>query len=89
MVLHLPKSDPTLRDLEHIQVDRPGMSYLFFFNKQDHQGLTLEAAHAMTTHVEEAFSEWISDSAHFAVNPMPLAEGWHHAMVTSERQRQW
>ena len=32
MVLHVLKSDPTLRDLEHIQVDRPGTAYLFFFN---------------------------------------------------------
>ena len=34
MVLHVLKSDPTLRDLEHIQVDEPGMDYLFFFDKQ-------------------------------------------------------
>ena len=26
MVLHVLKSDPTLRDLEHIQVDGPGMA---------------------------------------------------------------
>ena len=89
MVLHVLKSDPTLRDLEHIQVDGTGRAYLFFFNKQGHRGLTLEAAHAMRAHVGEVFSEWISYSVHFAVNPMPLAEDWHHVMVASERHRQW
>ena len=76
MVLHVLKSDPTLRDLEHIQVDGPGMAYLFFFDKQGHQGLRLDAAHAMRAHMGEAFSEWISHSMHFAVDPLPLAEDW-------------
>ena len=89
MVLHILRSDPTLRDLEHIQVDEPGMAYLFFFNKQGCQGLTLEAIQAMRAHVGEAFAEWISCSAHFAVNPVPLAEGWCHAMAASERCRLW
>ena len=88
IVLHVLKSDPTLRDLEHVQVNGPGMAYLFFFNKQGHRGLTPEAAHTMRTHVEQAFSEWISCPMHFPVNPMPLAEEWRHAMVTSERWRQ-
>ena len=87
MVLHVLKSDPTLRDLEHVQVDGPGMDYLFFFNKQDHRGLTLEATHAMRAHVGEAFSELISHSVHFAASPMPLAEGWRSAMTASERHR--
>ena len=30
MVMHMLKSDPMLRNLEHIQVDGPGMAYLFF-----------------------------------------------------------
>ena len=38
IVLHVLKSDPTLRDLEHIQMDGPGMAYLFFFDKQGHLG---------------------------------------------------
>ena len=80
MVLHVLKSDPTLRDLKHIQVDGPRMAYLFFFNKQGHQGLTLETTHAIKTHMGETFSEWISCSLHFAVDPMPLAEGWHRMM---------
>ena len=91
MVLHVLKSDPALRDLEHIQVDGPRTAYLFFFDKQGHQGLTLEGAQAMRTHLGEAFTEWISCSAHFAVNPIPLAEGWHHVMAASEwhRHQSW
>ena len=34
MVLHVLKRDPTLRDLEHMQVDSPGRAYLFFYDKQ-------------------------------------------------------
>ena len=34
MVMHILKSDPILRDLEHVQVDGPGMAYLVFYNKQ-------------------------------------------------------
>ena len=44
MVLHILKGDPTLRDLEHVQVDSPGMAYLFFFDKQSHRGLKYDAA---------------------------------------------
>ena len=84
MVLHVLKSDPTLRDLKHVQVDGSGMAYMFFVNKQGHQGLT----HAMKALVGEAFSEWISCSTHFAVNPLPLAEGWHCVIAASEKCRQ-
>ena len=87
MVLHVLKINLSLRDLEHVQVDGPGMAYLFIFDKQGHRGLTLEAAQAMRAHVGEAFTEWISHSAHFAVNPIPLAEGWCCMMVASERHR--
>ena len=34
MVLHVLKRDPTLRDLEHVQVDSRGTAYLFFYDKQ-------------------------------------------------------
>ena len=85
MVLHVLKSDPTQKDLGHIQVDGPQMAYLFFFDKQGLQGLTLEAAHTMRTNVGKAFSEWISHSTYFTANPMLLAEGWHLTMVASER----
>ena len=75
IVMHVLKADPTLRDLEHVQVDGPGAAYLFF-NKQGHRGLKHDAAQALRTHVAEAFSEWISHSAHFTVIPLPLAESW-------------
>ena len=89
MVLYVLKNDPTLRDLKHIQVDGPRMAYLFFFDKQGHQRLTFDAAQAMRAHVGEAFTEWISHSAHFAGNPLPLAVGWCHAVAASEQCRHW
>ena len=39
MVMHILKSDPVLRELEHVQVDGPGTAYLFFYDKQGCQGL--------------------------------------------------
>ena len=33
MVMHVLKSNPMLRDLKHVQVDGPGMAYLFFYDK--------------------------------------------------------
>ena len=88
MVMHILKGDPTLRDLEHVQVDGPSAAYLFFFDKQGHRGLTYNAAQALRVHVVEAFSEWISHSAHFAIIPLPLAEGWRWAVAASERHQQ-
>ena len=43
MVMHVLKSNPTLRDLEHVQVDGYGLAYLFFYNKQGWCGLSQEA----------------------------------------------
>ena len=87
MVMHMLKSNLTLRDLEHIQVDGPGMASLFFFDKQGQCRLTHEATQAMQEHVREAFMKWISCFAHFAMNPLPLVEGWHNTVVTSEQCR--
>ena len=87
MVMHMLKSDPMLRDLKHIQVDGLGMAYLYFFNKQGRHGLTHEAAQAMQVHIREAFTEWISCSAHFAVNPFPLVEGWCCVVSASKQCR--
>ena len=39
MVLHILKGDPVLQNLEHMQVDGPGTTYLFFYDKQGHKGL--------------------------------------------------
>ena len=90
MVMHILKGDPTLRDLEHVQVDGPGMAYLFF-DKQGCRGLAFDATQTLRTHVGEAFAEWISHSVHFAVIPLPLVEGWCQAIAASEwcRQRSW
>ena len=71
MVMYILKGNPTLRNLEHVQVDSPGTAYLFFFDKQDCKGLTFEAAQTLRTHVREVFAEWISCSAHFTVIFLP------------------
>ena len=76
MVMHILKNDPVLRELEHVQVDGPGTAYLFFYDKQGHQGLRQDTTHAIQTHVEEAFSEWILCSAHFTISLFPLMEVW-------------
>ena len=55
MVMHVLKSDPVLRELEHVQVDGPGTAYLFFYDKQGRRGLSQDTAHAIWAHVEEAF----------------------------------
>ena len=36
MVLHVLKSDLAFRELEHIQVDSPGLAYLFFYDRHGH-----------------------------------------------------
>ena len=84
MVMHILKSDPVLWELEHVQVDGPGTAYLFFYNKQGHRGLEQEAADAIGTHMEEAFSEWISCSAHFNVSLLPLMEARQWSITASD-----
>ena len=79
MVMHILKSDPVLRELEHMQVDGLGTAYLFFYDKQGHRGLGQDTAYAIQAHMEEAFSEWISHSAHFAISLLPLVEAWRQA----------
>ena len=76
MVMHILKSDPFLKELEHVQVEGPGTAYLFFYDKQGHQGLRQDTVHAIQTHVEEAFSEWILHSAYFTISLFPLMEAW-------------
>ena len=88
MVLHVLKSDPALRELEHIQVNSPGLAYLFFYDRHGHQGLTKEAALAICSHLADTFAEWIGRSAHFEVVPLPLDEGCHCAPSAQERCRQ-
>ena len=57
MVMHVLKSDPVLRELEHVQVDGPGTAYLFFYDRQGHHGLSQDTAYVIRAHVEEVFSE--------------------------------
>ena len=76
IVMQILKSDPVLRELEHVQVDGPGTAYLFFYDKQDCWGLRQDTTHAIRTHVEEAFSEWILHSAHFTISLFHLMEVW-------------
>ena len=75
MVLHFLKGDLIRRDLEYVQVDGPGTTYLFFYDKQGHKGLKQDVAENIRTYVAEVFSEWISWSAHFVVILLPLTEG--------------
>ena len=63
------------------------MAYLFFYDKQGHRGLGHETAHAIRTHVEEAFLEWISCSAHFTISLLPLREAWRQVVVALDRRR--
>ena len=76
MVMHILKSDPILRELEHTQVDGPGTAYLFFYDRQGCRGLSQDTTYVIRTHVQEAFSEWISFSAHFTISLLPLVEAW-------------
>ena len=76
MLMHVLKSDPVLRELAHMQVDGPGTAYLFFYNKLGCRGLGQDTVHAIHTHMEEAFSRWISHSAHFTISLLPLVEAW-------------
>ena len=79
IVLHVLKSDPALRELEHIQVDSPGLASLFFYDKHGSQVLTKEAGLAIRSHLADTFAEWIRRSAHFEVVPLLLEEGCRFA----------
>ena len=89
-VMHILKSNPVLRELEHVQIDGPGTAYLFFYDKQDHRGLEQDAMDAIQTHVEEAFLESISCSAHFNISLLPLMEAWQQSITASiMHQLEW
>ena len=57
MVLHVLKSDPALRELEHIQVDSPGLAYLFFYDRHECQDLMKEATLTICSHLADTFAE--------------------------------
>ena len=88
MVMHVLKNDPTLRDLEYVQVDNPGTTYLFFLGKQCHHRLSAEVAEMLDAYLPGAFSEWISHSAHFVAVTIPLTEGRHLASAATNRCHQ-
>ena len=56
MVMHVLKSNPVLRELEHMQVGGLGTAYLFFYDKQGHWGLGQDTTYAIWAHMEKAFS---------------------------------
>ena len=88
MVQYVLKGDPALRDLEHVQVDGPGLAYLFFYDRHGYHGLSKEEALAMCSHIADAFAEWIGRSAHFDVIPLLLEAGRQCATAMQERCRQ-
>ena len=88
MVLHVLKNDPALRELEHVQVDTPGMVYLFFYDRHGHCGLIQEAAQTLRSHLADTFLEWKGWSTHFEALLLPLDEGCHHAAVAQDRCQQ-
>ena len=85
--MHVLKSNPVLRELEHVQVDGSGTAYLFFYDKQGHWGLEQDATDAVRTHVEEAFLGWILHSAHFNISLLPLMEAWQWSVAALDCQR--
>ena len=87
MVMHVLKSNPVLRELEHMQVDSLRTAYLFFYDKQGHWGLGQDTAYVIRADVEEAFSGWILHSAHFTISLLPLLESWWWAVATPNHQR--
>ena len=88
MVQHVLKSDPALRELEHVQVKSPGLAYLFFYDTHGCCSLTKEAALAICSQLADTFAEWIGRSAQFEAVPLLLEEGCHCVTVAQERCRQ-
>ena len=71
-----------------MQVDGPGLAYLFFYDRHGYRGLSKEEALAMRSHIADAFAEWIGRSAHFDTVPLLLEAGRQHATAAQEKQRQ-
>ena len=88
LVQHALKGNPALRDLEHVQVDSPGLTYLFFYDWHGYRSLSKEEAVTMHSHIADAFAKWIGRSAHFNVVPLLLEAGWQCTTAPQERCRQ-
>ena len=69
-----------------MQVHGLGTAYLFFYDGQGHYGLGQDTVYAIQAHVEEAFSEWILHSTHFAISLLSLVEAWQWAVATSNHR---
>ena len=70
------KGNPGLRDLEHVQVDGPGLTYLFFYDRHGYRGLSKEEALSLCTPtLQMPFAKWIGRSAHFDAVPLLLEAG--------------
>ena len=46
----------SFEDLEHVQVDGPGLTYLFFYDQHGYHGLSKEEALTMCSHIADAFA---------------------------------
>ena len=88
MVQHVLKGDPALRDLKHVQVDGPGLTYLFFYNWHGYYGLSKEEALSIHSHIVNAFAEWIGRSTHFDTVPQLLEAGRQCLTAMQEEHRQ-
>ena len=88
MAQHVLKSDLALRELEHVQVDSPGLAYLFFYDRHGCHSLTKEDALAICSHLADTFAEWIGRSTHFEAVPLLLEEGCWYVTAAKERCRQ-
>ena len=71
-----------------MQVDGPGIVYLFFYDRHGYCGLSKEEALAMHSHIVDAYAEWIGRSACYDAVPLPLEAGWQRATATQEKRRQ-
>ena len=85
---HTLKNNPALRDLEHVQADGPGLTYLFFYDRHGYCGLSKEEDLAMRSHIADAFAKWIGRSAHFDAVPLLLEAGQHCTAAMQGRRRQ-
>ena len=93
MVMHILKSDPMLSDLKHVQVDGPGMAYLFFFDKQGKCWLTHKATQAMQAHMEKVFvllcSLLCCQPPSPCVGVVPCSSGLRETLAQVTGQRPW
>ena len=71
-----------------MQVDGPGLAYLFFYDRHGYRGLSKEEALTMHSHIADAFAKWIGRSAHFDAVPLLLEAGWQCTTTVQERRRQ-